>query len=211
MPANWLSKSWDEVEWPFLAHCTRGNSGPLPDETLEQFRDRAWKAGVIPNSHPLSTLQQILNDQRIKGNPRLTRSQQPCVSFSAVPLAELLSRRRFRSHLGRWDWEPYGILVRQEVLQGLGARPVVYGDEADFKLLADDDKPYFQPLGKKNTRHHQDWSIEREWRLFGDLNFADLPRESIIVFVATRAEAQQVARHCQWNVIWKDVGFQPVT
>jgi hypothetical protein len=204
MPANWFAKSLDDGEWPYLAHCTRGNSGPLPNESLEQFRDRAWSAGVIPNSHPLSTLQQILNDQRIKGNAWLTRSQQPCVSFSEVSLTELLSRRQFRSHLGRWDWEPYGILVRLEALEQVGARPVFYGDEADYQQLDDVDKPYFQPRGTKSTRSNQDWTREREWRLIGDLNFAKLPRESIIVFVATKTEAQQVARRCQWPVLWKD-------
>lgn len=192
------------TEWPYLAHCTRGNSGPLPNETLDQFRDRAWSDGVIPDSHPLWTLQQILNDQRIIGNPRLTRTQQPCVSFSEVPLTELLSRRQFRSHLGRWDWEPYGILVRREALKRLGARSVVYGDEAEYKQLADHDKPYFQPRGTKSARNHQDWSSEREWRLLGDLNFSLIARESIIVFVATQTEAQQLARRFGLPVLWKD-------
>jgi hypothetical protein len=208
MSAHWTADSLDadslDIEWPYLAHCTRGNSGPLPDETLAQFRDRAWRVGVIPDSHPLSTLQQILNDQRIRGNSRLTRTQQPCVSFSEVPLAELLSRRQFRSHLGRWDWEPYGILVRREALKRLGARPVIYGDEADYKQLADQDKPYFQPRGIKNTRNDQDWSSEREWRLLGDMDFLEIDQESIVVFVATQTEAQQVARRCQWTVLWKD-------
>jgi hypothetical protein len=122
-----------------------------------------------------------------------------------VPLVELLSRRQFRSHLGRWDWEPYGILVRREALERLGARQVIYGDEAEYKQLADQDKPYFQPRGMKNTRNNQDWSSEREWRLLGDLIFAELPSESILVFVGTRTEAQQIARRCQWPVVWKEV------
>ncbi|MDX1927265.1 MAG: hypothetical protein SFV81_12155 [Pirellulaceae bacterium] len=202
MPAHWSIQVGSDGAWPFLTHCTRGNSGPSPNETVEQFRDRAWSAGAISTCHPLSTLQQILNDARIKGNTRLTRSQAACVSFSEVPLAELLSRRQFRSHLGRWDWEPYGILVRRDALEQLGARRVVYGDEADYKQLADEDKPYFQPRGTKNARSHQDWTSEREWRFWGDLSFAELPRDSILVFVATKTEAQQVARHCQWPVVW---------
>lgn len=204
MPQFWLSQAL--TKWPFLTHCTRGNSGPLPSETVEQFRDRAWCDGAIPTSHPLSTLQQILNDKLIKGNTRLTRSDEACVSFSEVPLAELLRRRQFRSHLGRWDWEPYGILVRRDVLERLGARPVVYGDEADYQQLADKDKPYFQPRGTKNARSHQDWTSEREWRFFGDLDFTELPRDSLLVFVATKTEAQPVARRCNWPVVWKESG-----
>ena len=203
MPAHWSNEKWNDGAWPFLTHCTRGNSGPLPNETEEQFRDRAWSAGVIPLCHPLSTLQRILNDARIKGNARLTRTEAACVSFSEVPLAELLSRRQFRSHLGRWDWEPYGILVRRDALKHLGAQAVVYGDEAAYTQLSDEDKPYFQPHGTKNSRSNQDWTSEREWRLLGDLNLADLPLDSILVFVATKTEAQQVARRCQWPVVWK--------
>lgn len=196
--------SIDENEWPFLSHCTRANAGPLPGESMEHYWDRAWTQGSIPVGHSILTLHQILQDQRIKGNSSLTRSQLPCVSFSEVPLHELLSRRQFRSHLGRWDWEPYGIMIRREVLERLGARPVIYGEEADYKQLADHDKPYFQPRGKKSTRNNQDWTIEREWRVLGDLVFAELPRDSILVFVATRAEAQQFARRFPWAVVWKN-------
>lgn len=202
MPQFWSAEAL--TKWPFLTHCTRGNSGPLPNETVEQFRDRAWCDGAIPTSHPLSTLQQILNGNLIKGNTRLTRSDEACVSFSEVPLVELLSRRQFRSHLGRWDWEPYGFMFRRDVLERLGARPVIYGDEADYKELAEEDKPYFQPRGTKNARSHQDWTSEREWRFLGDLSFAELPRDSILVFVATKTEAQQVVRRCQWPVVWKE-------
>ncbi|MEI7776940.1 MAG: hypothetical protein WCK17_19455, partial [Verrucomicrobiota bacterium] len=98
---------------------------------------------------------------------------------------------------------PYGILVRRDALARFGARPVIYGDEAEYKQLSDEDKPYFQPSGTKSIRQNQDWTSEREWRLFRDMSFAELPRESILVFVATKAEAQQVARRCHWPVIWK--------
>ncbi len=123
IPATWSTQVWSDDSWPFLAHCTRGNSGPLPNETAEQFRDRAWSAGTIPKSHPLSTLQQILNDARIKGSTRLMRAEGACVSFSEVPLVELLSRRQFRSHLGRWDWEPYGSWFVEMRSSGLARAP----------------------------------------------------------------------------------------
>jgi hypothetical protein len=96
-------------------------------------------------------------------------------------------------------------LVRRDALERLGARVVVYGDEAEFKKLSDKDKPYFQPRGTKNSRSPQDWTSEREWRLLGDLKFAELPRNSVLIFVATNTEAQQVARHCHWPVVWRDV------
>jgi len=205
-----LSALWDSAciagsEWPFLAHCTRGNSGPLPEESPERYIDRVWSRGSIPECLPLSTLQQILDEQRIAANSRLTRTGDSFVSFSAVPLADLLSRRQFRSHLGRWDWEPYGILVRRDALQSLGARPVIYGDEADFKCLDENDRDYFQPRGTKTARKLQDWSSEKEWRLRGDFNFRDLPRNAILLFAATQSQAHQIARHSPWPVLWQNV------
>ncbi len=189
-------------DWPFLAHCTRGNAGPLPEESIEHYIDRVWSRGAVPECNAYETLLQILEQQRVAGNTRMTRSDSRCVSFSAVPLAELLSRRQFRSHLGRWDWEPYGVLVRRDALQSLGARPVIYGDEADFKSLDASDRDYFQPRGTKNARNPQDWSSECEWRLRGDLDFCDLPPDSILIFTHTQSQAQQIARRFPWPVLW---------
>ena len=189
-------------DWPFLAHCTRGNAGPIPEESIEHYMDRVWSRGAVPECNAYETLLQILEQQRVAGNTRMTRSESRCVSFSAVPLSELLSRRQFRSHLGRWDWEPFGVLVRRDAMQSLGARPVIYGDEADFKSLDENDRDYFQPRGTKNARNPQDWSSEREWRLRGDLNFRDLPPDSILIFTHTQSQAQQIARRFPWPVLW---------
>ncbi len=190
-----------QQDWPYLAHCTRGNAGPLPEESMERYIDRVWSRGSVPESNAFATLAQILEQQRVAGNTRMTRSESRCVSFSAVPLAELLSRRQFRSHLGRWDWEPYGVLVRRDALESLGARPVIYGDEVDFKQLNEDDQDFFQPRYTKTTRKLEDWSIEQEWRLRGDLNFRDLPIESVLIFAASRSQADQIARHVPWPVL----------
>ncbi len=204
LSALWNSTRVAECEWPFLAHCTRGNSGPLPEESMERYIDRVWSRGSIPQCDAFSTLQQILDEQRIAANSRLARGGNAFVSFSAVPLAELLSRRQFRSHLGRWDWEPYGILIRRDVLQSLGARPVIYGDEADFKSLNENDRDYFQPRGTKSARNQLDWTSEREWRLRGDCNFRDLPRQAIMLFAATQSQAERIARHFPWPVLWQN-------
>jgi hypothetical protein len=186
----------------FLVHCTRGNSGPLPEESMASYLDRAWNTGHVPQAHPLISLQQIVRSAHIRGNTRLTRTSQPCVSFSAVPLLELLAARRFRSHLGRWDWEPYGLRIRRSALESLGARPVIYGCQKDYEQLDDADRPFFQARGKKDKRTGLDWSSEREWRLPGELNLGDLALESVTIFVATELQAQQLARHCPWNVAW---------
>lgn len=193
------------ADWPYLAHCTRGNAGQLPEESLEHYLDRAWNSGQVANSHPLITLEQIMQDRCLRGSSQWTRTNEVCVSFSAVPLPELLSRRQFRSHLGRWDWEPYGLLILRNELVARGARAVLYGDECEYGQLSIDDQPFFQPRGKLDRRSQQDWSSELEWRLLGNLSLSNVPLAAMMLFVATQAQAQQMARRWSWPVIWNDL------
>ncbi len=199
----------------WLVHCTRGNAGPLPEESDASFRYRAWLAGVQAQSHPFLTLTRICREWMLKGTSHITRTDQQCVSFSAVPLLELLSRRTFRSHLSRWDWEPYGLLVRREALEQLGARPVQYGCESDYDSMDQESKPYFQPQGRSKrgagakvvggeSEGVNDWSEEREWRLLGDLMLSSLPENSLRLFVRTRREAEQMSRFAPCPVLWKE-------
>lgn len=196
----------EAVEW--LAHCTRGNAGPWPDESDLSFRRRAWLAGVQAQPHPLLTLMRICREGNLTGTSRITRTEERCVSFSAVPVRELLKRRTFRSHLSRWDWEPYGLLVRRDAMEQLGARPVCYGSEADYEALPANMRPYFQPASrvKRGAAPSPDlsWSEEREWRLLGDLALDHLPAGGLLVFVRTRREAEQLSRCVPCPVLWNE-------
>ncbi len=198
MPRWWQSVT--DNAWHYLVHCTRGGTGPLPNESLECYWDRIWRQGSATDSSPYETLVQILSDGKLLANTKLTRTDQPCISFSQVPLVQLLDRRRFRSHLGRWDWEPFGLMIRRDALESFGARPVAYGTEQDFRQLPDDDKPFFQPLGKTPSN---DWSVECEWRLLGDLHLNQLPLDAVTVFVDNLQQAQRIARCSQWPVFFR--------
>ncbi len=196
---------WQEVhpddEWPYLVHCTRGFAGPLPAESEQSFRQRVW---VHPESvvwRPLETLSYLCQEGRLRGTASMTRTAERCVSFSAVPLVPLLTRRTFRSHLGRWDWEPYGLLIRRDALQAIGARHVIYGDESDYACLHSHQQPFFQPQQRKGEQQHE-WSEEREWRVLGDVDLRMLPNNSVIAFVRSQREARQFARYCNWPVLW---------
>ncbi len=204
--ASPLPRAWrdldSEDDWPYLVHCTRGTSGPLPEESEENFRHRVWCCGGAIAWHPLETLAHICREGRLRGTASITRTSERCVSFSAVPLSPLLKRRTFRSHLGRWDWEPYGLLIRRECLKSIGARDVIYGDEHEYDQLTEDEKPFFQPRFGKGEQPNHAWAEEREWRVLGDVDLRLLPRQYIMTFVRTRHEAIQFCRYSPWPVLW---------
>ncbi len=193
IPETWVE---GQPDWPWLVHCTRGlPSHAHRDATAALMQD--WSEGTSADGHPLVALHAICREKRIVAGNRTFRGPHRCVSFSAVPLRQLLSRRRFQPHLGRWDWEPYGLIIRRDALRELGARRVIYGDEATFRGLAADERPYFQPSGR-----HNQWRVELEWRFLGDLDLRCIPVDDVRLFVRTRAEAWGLARLVPWPVLW---------
>jgi hypothetical protein len=185
----------------FLVHCTRGGRETSPQKSSVTKLTETWRHGQECTDHPFSTLVQIASEARLRASNRMTRVTRPTVSFSHVPVDELLARRSFQSHLGRWDWEPYGLLIDRAALSSRGARPVIYGDEDQFKDLSPDDRAFFQPkLGNRGSR--QNWEREEEWRHIGDLRLQELPRESIYLFTRTHSQAQYLSRHFPWPCIY---------
>jgi hypothetical protein len=192
-----VDRMWSQTQdaWSFLTHCTRGNQGRLPHESEGGYLRRLWLRGAVPAISPLMTLVRILDDGRLRGTTWLTHGIQPSVSLTEVPLQDLLHRRKFRSHLGRWDWEPYGLLFRREDLPS--ARRVTYAPRSELERISSADREYFHPMDSK-----VDWSQEREWRVMGDLDLCSLPMGSVTVFVRSRSEALQLARFSPFPVIW---------
>ncbi len=195
----------DEPE--FLAHCTRALGKHHPFESNSARSIRLWAEGPVVDS-PMATLCRILDSGKLYGSSQWNRTPTKLVSFSAVPLDELLSRRKFRSHLGRWDWLPYGVRIQTRSLVALGARPVIYGDEATYDALDAGDRPYFQLEESKPRKSGRgvsnatNWQEELEWRFAGDLAFSRLPREAVQVFVAFKREALAIAQVYPWSVFW---------
>ncbi len=188
-------------EIPYLIHCTRGCIGPRPNESSDQHRDRVFLHGVTEPCLPLLSLLKIIRDRRIIGGVKLSRRVAPLVSFTAVSLAKLLKRRTFQSHLNRWDWEPYGIMIQRTELEKIGATPVIYGNEKVFQTLSIAERHRYQPAERKSSKQ-MSWSSEMEWRVLGDVWLDRLSRESVMVFVRFEREARLVASWSPWPVIW---------
>lgn len=184
------------VEGGWLIHCTRGRSGPIPGQTEAQWRDEVLLGGLGgADLGPADVLQLIFTQQCLRGQP-LGKGLPPVVCFAEVPLGELLARRTFRPHRGRWDYEPFGIAVRRGKLESMGVRPVVYAETfADSKLSANERWRY-QATGKTF-----DWTEEREWRANGSLDLSLLEPSDMIIFVGDCTAATQMAEISRWPVI----------
>ncbi|HID75378.1 MAG TPA: hypothetical protein EYP56_05205 [Planctomycetaceae bacterium] len=187
--------------WPFLAHSTRRCEGPWPDQDETEYLDDLILARPEADHSPLAALRRIVRSGRLIASGRTIRGGTPVVSFTAVPLAELSRLRVFRPHRGRWDFEPYGICIRRDWLQGLGARPVLYGDDLLWEQLGPEERPFFQLRRTRRAPGRAvDWAVEDEWRVVGDLSLERLPREGGLLFVPTLEEAKQMAAISRWPV-----------
>ncbi len=137
--------SWSECDpWVYLMHWTRSQSGPWPGQTEEEYLNGLLFAECRTDRSPLSSLARILAMQRIIATNRLTRGE-PVVCFTERRLGELARYRRYRPHLARWDFEPYGICIDRKWLCQRQTRPVIYGDDRRWARLSSDEQPFFQP------------------------------------------------------------------
>jgi hypothetical protein len=189
-------------EW--LIHCTRGRQAAWPGQSEEQFFD--WLLLSAPHAadlSPLATLQRIVSQQQLIGSGRTTRSGRPVVCFSDRPLLDVVGQRVFRSHLGRWDAEPFGIAIRKAAAQRMGAQPVIYFDPKkrsaeppDLSNTANSDQSWrLQPVGKT-----YDWTAEREWRLPTAIDLRQLAGDEAVVFVASDHQCGQMI-DSKWPII----------
>lgn len=182
----------------FLLHWTRRRSGPWPDQSLSRYLDELIFGCSEKERGELAVLRRMLSTGTILASNDLTRDPRRVVCFSDVSFSELAQRRVFRPHLSRWNFEPFGVAIRKSWLQEQGARPVVYGDEARWDSLADDERPFFQ-LNREFAK--VDWSQEEEWRIVGDLDLRKVPVGMGAVFVSTLTDANQIAAFSRWPVV----------
>ncbi|MEM7457192.1 MAG: hypothetical protein AAF456_22815 [Planctomycetota bacterium] len=181
-----------------LAHWTRRCAGRWPDQTQNAYLDDLLFGAHRANHSALSSLCRILASDRLLGSNDLTRSRQPVVSFTSVPLSEFAEHRRFRNHLARWDFEPFGIAFDRNWLQSLGAREVIYGRDDQFESLPDSDRPFFQLATGRNK---EDWTAEKEWRLIGNLDLKLPGPTDAVVFVPDLESARTVSTLSRWPVV----------
>ncbi len=206
------ASSDDEVlsapqDW--LCHWTRECPGRWPDESETQwvarmFEDSMSSDGKAMNG-PLKTLVRIVGQMKLIASPLANRGRHSVVCFTEVPLTEFRTRRIYRRHRRRFDFESYGVAIRKDVLSGIGARPVIYGTDDVWFVLPSADRPYFQLTpsiqdlniglrsdGSSNRprsiNQTTDFSAEREWRIPHDIDLTQFDPSDVRIFVNTPAE-----------------------
>lgn len=177
-----------------LAHHTRATHGKWPEETDQEYWLR-WLTSDLKMPGAMMTLFRIVSQQRLRACGDLIPGSQPMVCFSQRSPFESFSKRQFRSHLGRWDYEPFGIAIDRQAMIQSGAQPVEYVQHARR----------LHPFQQKRFTHSKnrdaiDWSNEREYRLAGDLHLNAFDRDSLLVFVQTLDQAKQIAPFSRWPV-----------
>ncbi|MCM2370444.1 hypothetical protein [Aporhodopirellula aestuarii] len=193
----------DAVDWAsYLVHCTRSVSGPWPGQTWDQYRDDLLLADPQSASRDaIDALCRIVRKQRLVAGAITSRRTTPVVCLSAVPLPELLARRTYRSHLHRWDYEPFGIAIRRDAAIRFGIEPVIYGDRDLENRLTDRERFRFQATGKTH-----DWTAEQEWRSASDIDLSRFDTNDVCIFVPDQTAAARAASvNCgRWQIVVTD-------
>lgn len=179
----------DELDWrlffpawrdeplttPTLAHYTRGASGPWPGQAYCDHLEDLWCGGQRARRDAPAALGRILRSSKLVASARLIRGRFPVVSFTAVSPDRIRELHRYRAHLGRWDFEPWGIVFDRDWLIKKQARSVRYLPSAAFDQLSRVERPWFQ----KHDPPACDYSGEEEWRVLGDVDFSDAPSDAV--------------------------------
>ena len=194
---NWeIDNSPSQSPDQWLSHWTRPRHGKWPEQHQNEFLDELILGAASANRSALAALLRIIDTQRLLASGEDDRMT---VSFTEVPLAEFRQRRVFRGHRSRYDFEPWGIAVRRSVIEQLGGRPVIYGDEHTRQSLNAEDAVFFQPA--TTASGNIDWTQEREWRVCGHIDLSEMASEDIMIFVDTVAQQKAVQARTGWAVM----------
>lgn len=187
---------WSGNEGQWLIHCTRAPGGRWPGETQRQYLDSILLGRSLNGERgAFETLVRIVRSGRLLAAARTSDHRFPVVCFSALPLKQLLDRRCFRQHLGRWDYEPHGVAIRMAAAKRIGIQPVIYGENSERLTLAEEDRFRFHPRGRRC-----DWTQEREWRCRGSVDLLALDPLDVRIFTIGGLKARHSLAACPWPV-----------
>jgi len=179
----------------YMIHWTRGTNGPWKGESEADYFNALTEHNTGNPRNGYHTLIQIILTKMLRGSGKMIKGGEPVISFTNTNFTNVFKLIQYRNTLGHWNFESYGIGFHKALLKSIGARSVSYGKKEKYLELSEEDKPYFQysaitadPNRKKISSY---WSIEGEWRILGDLDFASIIQEAIFI-VPTKFEADNL-------------------
>ena len=181
----------------WLLHWTRSTVGPWPHQAEQEFNDELILGCRSSDRSALATLLRIVTAGCLWSSSATIRGGFQVVSFTEVPLHEFRHRRAYRKHRRRYDFEPWGIASRRDILISAGARRVEYGDEETWQSTHEAARPFFQNVGLGDG-----WTKdEREWRIANHVQLHKLPESAVVVFVDSEESRVIVQKQTAWHVI----------
>ncbi len=171
-----------------LIHYTRACRGPWPGQSWSEYLSDLIYNNLGSAHDAVDTLRRILVERKIRACGKWTRGSIPVVSFTETTPEEFGLICKWRRGLMRRTFEPYAIAFSKKALLDKGARKVVYAPEEDFMTLSQDAKAYFQ----LSSSPCADWTVEKEWRLHGDLGFENMKPSDWFVIAPNHHDAQDL-------------------
>ena len=199
-PENGMESRHGTSDWKdsrkYLTHWTRACHGPWPGEYSTDFYMDLHRSKTGYPRDGISTLRRMLTECKIRASGRMMPGGAPMISLTATSPDELLKIIRWRPGYIRWNFEPYGISIRKEILESLGAKKVIYGTKNHFEGLDSPQRPFFQRITQD-----KDWSVEKEWRLPGDLSLGGLNSNDVVVWVLNSDQVTEIQNVSPFPVI----------
>ena len=177
-PMDKLNPQLRLFERGWLTHWTHTWPGAWPgEEPREFYRDMLADPGNYVRD-ARATLVRIIGEGLLRGSSWKMPSGEPAVSFTALTPAEAVGLMRWRKRYARYSLEPYGLALRRESLERAGTRPVRYLRNRDT-VPSGEERLFTQSAGRKGN-----WTVEKEWRLRGDLKLEEFAKEELVLITA---------------------------
>jgi len=184
----------------YLWHFTRECAGPWPGQTWDEyFADLA--AGKPEAAHEaIDSLDHILREGVILARGGMVRGGYEVVCWSARSPVDIAAKPVYRSALGRWNFKPYAIGIRRNLAQRLGAKPVIYGSEENYRNMPEEEKHLFQLASTKTA----DWRREEEWRTTADFHLDEIKPSDGLVLVHNLTDRSRIEQASRFAVVSMD-------
>ena len=135
--------------------------------------------------NPSQTLVKILDERKLT-------SSLGYICFTETPITQFKVNLEYMNNFERPMFSNYGIAFKRDILiNNHGAKPVIYGDEEDYKKLKEIEMDWrFELL---NTEYH-DFTWLREWRIKDFLDFSKVNPNDIIIIAPNQEELNQICK-----------------